>query len=189
MTTKNTDNENLVAPMSVEVPLEQTGVANREEFLSYLNTGNSTTPAYKLLGEGFTEITESLNPKTKEKQYVHQKNASNDVTGYAPEMSFTAEVIKDDPSCTYIAAIGRERKTGGKCVTDIVNVLSWLPGKKSGEMLAFKQTTAIKVDNAGSGPSGESLALTGSFMYKGDPIQGSFNTSTLTFTADTEVSA
>lgn len=165
--------------------IKQEGQAMRDELLSFLNIGNQTTPNYVLLGEGFTEATESLNPKTKEKQYIHQKSASNDVTGYAPEMSFTAEYVKDDEACGFIAEIGRTRKTGGACVTDIINVNTWLPGKIDTEVLAYQQTIAIKVDNAGSGPSGESLALTGSFMYKGDPIKGSFNMSTKKFTADT----
>ena len=57
-----------------------------------------------------------------------------------------------------------------------------MEGKSTGACVAYKQKVAIKVDNSGSGAGGEAMALTGSLMYKGDPIKGEFVEDSLTFT-------
>lgn len=160
---------------------ELTGIATREELLSFMNT-NKTTPTYNLIGEGFSELTENLNPKTKDSNYIHQRSGTSSVIGYAPTFDFTAELDKGDPVAVYIAEIGRSRAVGADCETDIVNVYTWLKGKTEGTVIAYKQRVAIKVDNSGSGAGGEAMALTGSLMYKGDAIKGEWNSSTKTFT-------
>lgn len=171
--------------MSEEV-LKATGVATREELLSYMNTSNASPATYALIGEGFSELTENLNPKTKDSHFIHQKSATSSIIGYAPTFDFTAELDKGDPVAVFVATIGRERKVGSDCETDIVNVYTWLAGKTSGSMLAYQQKIAIKVDNSGSGAGGDAMALTGAFMYKGDAIKGEFNPTTKTFTADAD---
>lgn len=163
-----------------------TGVATREELLSYMNTSVASTPTYELIGAGFSELTENLNPKTKDSHYIHQKSGTSSIIGYAPTFDFTAELDKGDPVAVYVANIGRERKVGSACETDIVNVYTWLAGKTEKTMVAYKQRIAIKVDNSGSGAGGDAMALTGSFMYKGDAVKGEWNPETKTFTADAD---
>ena len=58
----------------------------------------------------------------------------------------------------------------------------WLKGSAEGTCVAYKQKVAIKVDNSGSGAGGDSMALTGSLLYKGDPVKGAFDTKNLKFT-------
>lgn len=163
-----------------------TGIATRNELLSYMNVGGST-PKYELIGEGFSELTENLNPKTKDSNYIHQRSGTSSVIGYAPTFDFTAELDKGDPVAIYVSEVGRGRKVGAECETDIVNVYTWMEGKTPGTKVAYKQNTAIKVDNSGSGAGGEALALTGAFMYKGDAIKGEWDETTKTFTADADV--
>lgn len=158
-----------------------TGIATREELLSYMNTGD-TTEEWSLIGEGFSELSENLNPKTKESHYIHQNSGSSSVIGYAPTFDFTAEMNKGDAVATYIATIGHDRKVGAACETDIVNVYAWMKGKTEGTLMAYKQHIAVRVDNAGSGAGGDSLALTGALLYKGDAIKGEWDPITKTFT-------
>ena len=160
------------------------GIATRDELLSYMNTGVKDTPVYNLIGEGFSDLTENLNAKTKDSNYIHQRSGTSSVIGYAPTFDFTAELDKADPVTTFIASIGRERKIGADCETDIVNVYTWLDGKTSGSVVAYQQKVAIKVDNSGSGAGGEAMALTGSLLYKGDAIKGEWDPVTKKFTAD-----
>lgn len=160
---------------------EALGIATRDELLSYMNTGSST-PEWHLIGEGFSELTENLNVKTKDSNYIHQRSGTSSVIGYAPTFDYTAELDKGDPVTTYIAKIGRDRAVGAACETDIVNVYTWLQGKTDKTMVAYKQHIAIKVDNSGSGAGGEAMALTGAFLYKGDAIEGEWNPETKTFT-------
>lgn len=159
------------------------GIATRDELLSYMNTGGNGEAKYELIGEGFSELTENLNPKTKDSNYIHQRSGTSSVIGYAPTFDFTAELDKADPVAIYIAEVGRERKVGSDCETDIVNVYTWMTGTTEGTMVAYQQKVAIKVDNSGSGAGGEAMALTGSLLYKGDAIKGEWNPTTKTFTA------
>lgn len=159
------------------------GIATRDELLSYMNTGGNGEAKYELIGEGFSELTENLNPKTKDSNYIHQRSGTSSVIGYAPTFDFTAELDKADPVAVYIAEIGRERKVGFDCETDIINVYTWMTGATEGTMVAYQQKVAIKVDNSGSGAGGEAMALTGSLLYKGDAIKGEWNPTTKTFTA------
>lgn len=165
-----------------------TGIATRDELLSFMNTGKETS-TFNLIGEGFSELTENLNPKTKDSNYIHQRSGTSSVIGYAPTFDFTAELDKGDPVAVYIAEIGRSRAVGADCETDIVNAYMWLKGKTDGTVIAYKQRVAIKVDNSGSGPGGEAMALTGSLMYKGDAVKGEWNEKTKAFTADSAVAA
>ena len=158
------------------------GIATREELLSYLNTGTEATPEWSLIGEGFSDLTEALNAKTKDSHYIHQKTGTSSVIGYAPTFTFAAELDKADPVTAFISNVGRERKIGAECETDIINVYSWMKGTAEGSVVAYKQHVAIKVDNSGSGVGGDVLALAGAFMYKGDAIKGEWNPATKTFT-------
>lgn len=163
-----------------------TGIATRDELLSYMDTG-AGEEKYELIGEGFSELTENLNPKTKDSNYIHQRSGTSSVIGYAPTFDFTAELDKGDPVAVYIAEIGRERKVGAECETNIVNVYTWMPGTTAGTQVAYQQKIAIKVDNSGSGAGGEAMALTGSLLYKGDAVKGEWNPTTKTFKAGTSV--
>ena len=156
-------------------------IATRNELLSYMNTGTKEAPVWSLIGEGFSDLTENLNPKTKDSHYIHQKNGSSSVVAYAPTFDFTAELDKDDPVATFIAGIGRERKVGAECETEIINCYTWMKGKTEGACIAYKQRVAIRVDNSGSGVGGEAMSLTGALLYKGDPQIGEFVSDTLTF--------
>lgn len=158
------------------------GIATREELLSYMNTGTAETPVWSLIGAGFTDLTEALNPVTKDSHYIHQKTGTSSIIGYAPTFTFAAELDKADPVATYIANIGRERKVGIACETDIINVYTWVEGSAEGTMLAYRQHVAIKVDNSGSGVGGEAVGLAGALLYKGDSEKGEFNPETKAFT-------
>lgn len=158
------------------------GIATREELLSYLNTGSNGTPEWSMIGEGFSDLTEALNAKTKDSHYIHQKTGTSSVIGYAPTFTFAAELDKTDPVTAFISNVGRERKIGAECETDIINVYTWMEGATEGTVVAYKQRVAIKVDNSGSGVGGDVLALAGAFMYKGDAVKGEWNPTTKAFT-------
>lgn len=166
------------------------GAAMRYELLSYMNiTPKESTAQYELIGEGFTEMAETLNPQTKESGYIHQKSKSNSITGYAPTFDFTAENYKGDKVCEYIENIGNERLIGSDAETDIVNVLIYKKGTASDTYVAYKQKVAIRCDQVKGGAGQDSMPLTGSLLYKGDAVKGTFNTKTKTFTADTASTA
>lgn len=157
------------------------GVLTREQFLSYLNTTPTAEATYELIGDGFSELTEALNPKQKDSHYIHNKSQSSSIIGYAPTFDFTAENYEGDPAAEYVAKIGRERMVGNDCETDIVNVNMFEKGTTEGTYVAYKQNVAIKVDQVNGGAGGDAMSLTGSFLYKGDAIKGEWNPTTKAF--------
>lgn len=173
-------NENVV--LAADAQPQAAGIATREELLSYMNTGTAQAPVWSLIGAGFTDLTEALNPVTKDSHYIHQKTGTSSVIGYAPTFTFAAELDKGDPVAAYIANIGRERKVGVDCETDIINVYTWVDGATEGTLLGYRQHVAIKVDNSGSGVGGEAVGLAGALLYKGDAEKGEFNPETKLFT-------
>lgn len=139
---------------------------------------------YELVGQGFTDLTVAANAKTAEKQYVHQQNASGGLTGYAPTLTFTSELDDSDPVSVYLQEIANQFDIGEKAHTSIVIVDTWKEGKTEGTKVARKQDVVISIDNPGSGAAGVELALTGTMTYNGNPIEGEFDMSAKTFTAN-----
>lgn len=154
------------------------GTILRHQRLAYLSVDGD----YELFGNGVTDWTVAGNAKTAEKQYVHQQNAAGGINGYAPTMAITAEAFSGDPVMEYILEIARTWDIGAKAHTDIVVVDTW-EGTEDARM-AVKQPVVISIDNPGSGPSGEALAVTATLTYDGDATIGTFNMSTKKFTVE-----
>lgn len=163
------------------------GARNRDERLVFLNVKKGETDTYALMGNGFTDLTTSGNPTSDSKQYVHQKVASGSVSGYAPSTSFTGEVFDSDDAAEYIMDIADHWRTDEKAHTDIIIVDTWKKGTAANSYLARKQNIVISIDNPGSGSAGSVLGLTGTLQHSGEPVDGEFNTETLTFTPKTAV--
>lgn len=151
----------------------------RHERLVYLNCGEG----YHLLGEGVTDATISANAKTAEKQYIHQRMASTGLSGYAPALSFTAEMQTADPAMLYLQELADNLDFGIKAHTDIVIVDTWKKGTEEGTVVARKIPVVISFDNPGSSASGVELALTGSMTYEGELTVGQWDPKTKEFTA------
>lgn len=149
---------------------------NRHQRLVYMHDGT----AYHLMGPGITDLTIDGNAKTSEKQYVHEQNASGGLSGYAPVMKVTAEGFSGDPVGNYLLDLARTWDVGAKSRTNIVIVDTWEGNATAYK--AFKQNVVISIDNPGSGPSGEALAVSANFTFDGSPLEGTFNQSNKTFT-------
>lgn len=154
----------------------------RHQRLVYMNVGG-VTPQYELVGQGFTGLTVAANAKTAEKQYIHQKNASGGVSGYAPTMSFTSVMDDSDEVSLYLQGIANKFEVGAKANTSIVIVDTWMDGTTAGTQRAWKQDVMVQIDNPGSSDAGVELALTGTLNYVGDVVEGEFNSQIKSFTA------
>lgn len=157
----------------------------RNELQTYMDvTPTSETPDYELVGEGFDELTESLNPEVKENARIHQKSKSKTITGYSPEYNFTAENDDTDPVVAFVANVGRARLIGDDAETTIVNVELFNETETAGAYVAYQQRIAVKVDQVNGGNGAEVMPMTGSFLYKGDAVKGTFVLETKVFTAE-----
>lgn len=160
-----------------------TGPALRYERVAYLNTGTLLSPTWSLIGEGFETLDDELNPEVDEVTYISDASATKTITAYAPEWNFDATVIKDDTVVTYLRNIGAELSTGADAETEVVMFDLWNVAI-DGTVDAKKFSVAVQIDSIASGAGGEKLQMSGALLSKGDPVDGSFDTDTLVFTAD-----
>lgn len=134
---------------------------------------------FELLGTGFTELNESPSAQTTSKRYINQSSASQSITGYEWNTSFNADQIVSEVAIEHIREIGEMQKTGSDTETDYVIVDLDKPAETAG-FRARKFKVAISVDSFEDN-DGE-LGITGSLLGISDPVEGTFDTSTKTFT-------
>ena len=150
----------------------------RDQMQAYANCG-AEQEEYNLIGEGFTDLSESKNAKEYSRQYVHESTERSDVVGYSPSISYSFDMYQDDPVCEKIAEITDGEKTGNDAHIDIVVVHLFDGGASAAR--AFKRTYAVIPDSKGSGT--EALIYTGTLKAVGTAVEGTFDTATKQFTA------
>lgn len=135
--------------------------------------------AFELLGTGFTELNESPSAQTTSKRYINQSSASQSVTGYEWSSSFNTDQINSEKAIEYIRDIGEMQKAGDDAETEYLIVDLDKPGTAEGTFRARKIKIAIAVDSFDDN-DGE-LGISGSFLGKSDPIEGTFTLSSKEF--------
>lgn len=134
---------------------------------------------FELLGTGFTELNESPSAQTTSKRYVNQSSSTQSVTGYEWSSSFNADQIVSEKAIEHIRNIGEMQLTGVDSEAEYIIVDLDKEAQTDGYR-ARKLKIAIAVDSFEDN-DGE-LGITGSFLGQSDPVEGTFDTSTKTFT-------
>ncbi|WP_018592624.1 hypothetical protein [Terrisporobacter glycolicus] len=146
-----------------------------------------TEGTYIFMGAGYTALDESPGAEMDEKTYIHNKTSSSTVKGYKRKFPFTAEMIKDEATIMDLWSVARDSKTGVDAERDYVKADLYSPVEsKANTYKARKFKVSVEISDK-KGDGGEILELTGNLNAVGDPVLGEFNTSTLTFTADSEL--
>lgn len=155
----------------------------RYQWESYMSVpdGNSTTN--HLIGEGFTSFPEAKNPKEYTRKYIHNKTEQTDVIGYAPSISYSCDLIADDPVVQEVVNITDNELVGAAARRDIISVNLWDETETDGTYVAYKRTYSIVPSNRGDGT--DAMIYTGTMKACSDIVKGTFVRSTKTFTADT----
>lgn len=157
-------------------------VVNRHENLNYTKWGSLTKPV--LAGTGITNWTEDAAPNADEGQYINEKNKHANMTGYAPSVSYTGELIPDNEFIMHIYQVGKMKKVGEEFTA--YEVETWAPVDGSeGDYACHVSTYEIQPSNPGSGEGGGKIVLEGKFAQKGDTLHGKFNITTGAFTEGT----
>lgn len=157
----------------------------RKQFASYMDTGDSATVAWTLMGEGFTSLKEAKNPKEYSRKYVHEDTERTDVIGYATQIDYSVDAYSDNDVIAKIIAVTDQEKTGADAQVDIMNVNLWDDSGVSPAHahVAYKRKYAIVPDAKGDGT--DALVYSGKFKAVGDVIRGTFDGTA--FTADSLV--
>lgn len=151
-------------------------IRQRRMEADYLKVGEE----FEFLGSGFTAIDEKPNSQVTEKRYINDASSSQSVTGYKWQADFSGDQMDSEKAIEYITTIGKELKTGGDCESDYIRVDLDKASTTDGGYYARKFKVAIQVSEFPNN-DGE-LGLSGVFLALGDPVIGTFNTKTKTFT-------
>lgn len=133
------------------------------------------------LGGVITEMTESSNPKETEKQYIHQKSSITKTTGFGNEFPITMDMVKGDAVSEDFYQLFYKRAVGTELERDHYIVNLWEnEGENVYKARKIRQTVSI---TEATGGAGEQKQISGS-LKGGDFEYGTFNISTMEFTAD-----
>lgn len=156
-------------------------LAMRAKLAHYMDTGDSNTPVWSRIGEGFTDFTESKNAQEYTRQYINEQTETTDVTGYSPSIAYSADVYDDDPVCQKVVEISDDELVGDAAQVEIVTANEYEISGSETTCTAYKRTYSVIPDQKGSGV--QQLVYTGTLRAVGDQVKGTFNPETKTFTA------
>ena len=143
----------------------------------------SPAPSYALLGDGIESLTEEFNAETETKQWINQENGTTLIKSYTPSISVERDDCIDDATRTWIKMIINTLPIGADAQTYVVRVDLTEEGSTSGTYVAYRRKFAVSAGSTGGDAGGDvidSVVMSG----VGDAVKGTFNPTTLTFTAD-----
>ncbi len=155
-------------------------VTKRHEFADYLNIQTEDTPSFVLMGTGFTTLDENPGAQTSKKKYVNEAASSSSITSYETVFPFESDLIIQQEAVLALYKVGRNHLTGSDAEFQYVRVELWdKVENKQNEFKARLFTVSAEISSI----SGEDeIAVAGNLNAVGDPIDGTFNTETKTFT-------
>lgn len=155
-------------------------VTKRHDFADYLNIQTEETPSFVLMGTGFTTLDENPGAQTSKKKYVNEAASSSSITSYETVFPFESDLIIQQDAVLALYNVGRNHCTGSDAEFQYVRVELWDKiESKENEYAARLFTVSAEISSI----SGEDeIAVSGNLNATGDPINGTFNTTTRTFT-------
>lgn len=163
-------------------------IVQRHQFADYLNVSNTSVTDYQLMGTGFTSLNESPSAQTQTKKYINEKSSTTTITEYQTQFSFESDFIKSEACIISLYEVGRNHAVGAAAQKDYVRVELWNPVEStvSGETVVSTEEFHARrflVSVEVSDIQGETdMQITGNLNAVGDPVEGTFNIKTRTFT-------
>lgn len=155
-------------------------VTKRHEFADYLKIKGEDSSSFVLMGTGFTTLDEKPGAQTSKKKYVNEKASSSSITSYESVFPFESDLIIQQEAVLALYKVGRNHCTGSDAEFQYVRVELWdkIPDKEN-EFAARLFVVSAEISSI----SGENeIAVSGNLNAVGDPVNGTFNTETKTFT-------
>ena len=162
---------------------ENTGsVEQRYQQPDYLDvTGASGTPQFELLGFGVTQLDNSPSAQPTSKRYVNQKSATQRIGSYEWSAPLEFDLIRSEAALAFITDIGENEKTGAEAETLYVKVYLNKPVAEQQNKFEAKQRR-VAVEIADFADNDGEIQGSGNLIAVSDWVNGTFDTSTKTFT-------
>lgn len=145
-------------------------IVGRHQRVAFMNVSTSEEAANYQRMTGFTQMTNSKNPKEYSRQYVDRESEDTDVVGYSPAISYSFDRHTNTPVHERIAKVHDGELTGSDALVDVVIVDFFTSSGAEGTYVARKRTYAIIPDADGDGT--DALIYTGSLKSKSDVEEG-----------------
>lgn len=143
---------------------------------------SDATADIQLMNVGVTKMEESSNPTEKSTQYIGDKSKTNKVTGYDNQFAIESDLIKNNKVVEYLYKIFRDRKTGIYAQQDLFIVELWNPVAQQEKTYKARKILTTAVISGKTPTPGETITFNGDLKGVGDFVDGTFSTSTKTFT-------
>lgn len=145
-------------------------IVGRHQRVAFMNVSTGEESANYQRMTGFTQMTNSKNPKEYSRQYVDRESEDTDVVGYSPAISYSFDRHTNTPVHERIAKVHDGELTGSDALVDVVIVDFFATSGAEGTYVARKRTYAIIPDADGDGT--DALIYTGSLKSKSDIEEG-----------------
>ncbi|WP_304508918.1 hypothetical protein [Anaerotignum sp.] len=155
----------------------------RNQIADYLNTGTAETPAWSLMGVGFNTLDENPNAQQDSKTYINQVSQTTHIKSYQTQFPFDTDLIASEDAVMALYTIGKNQKTGADAELEYIRVDLFAPHPTLENTYEARKFTVAASVTGITGAGGETVKVTGTLYGVGDAIQGTFDTSTKTFTA------
>lgn len=150
------------------------------ETLIYVDVDPSAGPTYEQINKGFTSFTPTNNPTVENKQYIGDINATTSATALQINFAYSGERVIGDAANDFFASL--DGKVGNDLVTTLVKANKWEPADSpEGAYKAKLYNVVIVPTNPGDLAGGSTQAISGTVYVNGDPVEGTFDPKTKTF--------
>ena len=151
------------------MPETKPKIVGRHQRVAFMNTDTTgASPKFERM-TGFTQMTNSKNPKEYARQYVDSESEDTDVVGYAPSISFSFDRHTNTSVHERIAMIHDGELTGSDALVEIL-VVDLFSGNNGEGCTARKRTYSVVPDADGDGT--DALIYSGSFKSKSEMEEG-----------------
>lgn len=159
-------------------------IIKRSMLAEYINvTPGETTADYERIGFGVEGKSTEYSPEIDERQFIDEDSPNSSVKRYNQSSEFDIIAAKNSPVFEYLDTLRITRATYADAETDVVEVRLYEPTVEGGTVFAATKTlVAVSINSIGDAAE-DPLTLSATLSGKGDPIQGTFDFATSTFTA------
>lgn len=139
----------------------------------------------ELCGIGFTKLNESPGAQSDSTTYINETTSSADIIGYETEFPYEFDAIPSQKALYTLWLDGRDHHTGDAAQHTLVKVDLFnpigTPSATSAEYTARQFIVSNEVSEF-AGDGGQKITASGTLHAAGDPVQGKFDTVSMTFT-------
>lgn len=141
----------------------------RSDKIAFIGVTNSGSTTYTRM-KGFTELSQSKNPKEYTRQYIDEENERTDVIAYSPELSYSFDEIEGNEAQKVIIDITNNERIGDAAKVDIIIVDLSRESTPAGKFEAVKRTFSVIPDSEGD--STDAYTYSGTFKANGEKVFG-----------------